>query len=613
MTRASILVVRGDGPDADGLEQHLRGLGYDVCAVAASVDEAVERAAETAPDAALMDLDPAVALDSGAEVNGAAAGMNGVDAGANGPSPEMNGLASARRIGAALHIPVVCLTETADGFGGIFSPPPSTGYPLTFVLKPFDARQLRLSLDTALSLREWEGRHRETRTRLEHRVEEMREHIHMMDVIFNSMEEGVLATDQDGERLAFNVGAVRIGGMREPNNNIDEWAAMHGVYLLDKKTLLPVEENPLVLAMLGRETDDQELFVRNEVQPQGVYISVTGRPLKDISNRQRGGVIVFRDITAQKTADVAMRGAFAEGRVEGVDTILHNIGNAISSVTTGVETIHSELEDDRLVRRLRALSDAIEAHGDDWIDYLQSHPQGRKVRPFILSLAEDISRQNRRLARTVGRVRDRAGHIADIVRTQRWPSGPAAAERNVNLRKTLWDAVRVVQESHADERVRFHVDCAKAPKEVSIHESPFHQMLINVVGNAVQAIRQRRESAALDEEPCVRIQAGSANGSLDVEVTDNGIGFVERDTRKFFAAGYTTKESGTGLGLHSAANFVVGAGGRIEISSPGLGKGATVRIGLRLPPPPRITHSWAEPGGTACEPSVRPMRMLDGV
>ena len=342
MTRASILVVRGGGPDADGLEQHLRGLGYDVCAVAASVDEAVERAAETAPDAALMDLGPAVALGSGAEVNGAAAGMNGVDAGANGPSPDMNGLASARRIGAALHIPVVCLTETADGSGGISSPPPSTGYPLTFVLKPFDARQLRLSLDTALSLREWEGRHRETRTRLEHRVEEMREHIHMMDVIFNSMEEGVLATDQDGERLAFNVGAVRIGGMREPNNNIDEWAAMHGVYLLDKKTLLPVEENPLVLAMLGRETDDQELFVRNEVQPQGVYISVTGRPLKDISNRQRGGVIVFRDITAQKTADVAMRGAFAEGRVEGVDTILHNIGNAISSVTTGVETIHSD-------------------------------------------------------------------------------------------------------------------------------------------------------------------------------------------------------------------------------------------------------------------------------
>lgn len=121
----------------------------------------------------------------------------------------------------------------------------------------------------------------------------MQNHSHMMDVIFNSMEEGVIATDQEGNRLAFNDGAVRIGGLREPNNNIDAWAAIHGVFLLDKKTLLPVDENPLVLAMRGQETDGLELFVRNEVQPQGVYVSVTGRPLKDVCNRQRGASSFF--------------------------------------------------------------------------------------------------------------------------------------------------------------------------------------------------------------------------------------------------------------------------------------------------------------------------------
>ena len=60
------------------------------------------------------------------------------------------------------------------------------------------------------------------------------------------------------------------------------------------------------------------------------------------------------------------------------------------------------------------------------------------------------------------------------------------------------------------------------------------------------------------------------------------MGFAGRDTRKFFAAGYTTKESGSGLGLHSAANFVVGSGGRIDLSSEGVGKGATARVMLRL-------------------------------
>ena len=39
-----------------------------------------------------------------------------------------------------------------------------------------------------------------------------------------------------------------------------------------------------------------------------------------------------------------------------------------------------------------------------------------------------------------------------------------------------------------------------------------------------------------------------------------------------------TKESGTGLGLHSAANFVVGSGGTIEPLSEGIGRGTTMRV-----------------------------------
>ena len=69
-------------------------------------------------------------------------------------------------------------------------------------------------------------------------------------------------------------------------------------------------------------------------------------------------------------------------------------------------------------------------------------------------------------------------------------------------------------------------------------------------------------------------------------MSDNGIGTDEKDTRAFFAAGYTTKETGTGLGLHSAANFAIGSGGQIHLSSDGIGKGATVQVRLRVPPPP---------------------------
>ena len=690
MRNARILVVRTEGPDAEGLDSCLRGMGCNLCAVAASPSEAIATAAEAVPDAAVIDLD----------------------------------LEAAERIGSELDIPVVCLTDGAEGEP---SPTARTAYPLGYVLKPLNGRQLRLSLLTSLSLRERESSHRETRSRLEREIAEIRDRLQMLDVIFNSMEEGLIAADQNGDRLVFNEGAVRIGGKREPNNDIEQWAVLHGIYCLDKETLLPVDQNPLVLAMRGQETDGVEVFVRNEKHPQGVYVSATGRPLTDSCSRRIGGLVVFRDVTERKTteirlqqtirelreqrellqtvfdsiregiivsddsgkplyvnpgaetilgpehivelcreqsgksreqpyyypdrvtpiknedlplpqaifqgefiddmniflrgskhadggiylrmsarallnetggvrggviifrevthemlADEALALAFAQGRLEVVDTVLHNIGNAINSVTTGTETLHRNFMDDRLVRRLNALAEAIEPHGDDWIDYIRNDPQGQKVRPFIIALAQDFARHSRRLARTVERVRGRAQHIADIVRTQKSPGSAGMARKDVNLEHALWDAVKVVRDAIDIQGIKFHVDCAEAPGTVKTQESQFHQLMVNVIKNAVQAVLELAGSDGFKEEPQVRIRASFEGEFLSIEVSDNGIGFVGRDTRKFFAAGYTTKESGTGLGLHSAANFVVGSGGRIDLSSDGIGKGATVRIMLRF-------------------------------
>ena len=55
---------------------------------------------------------------------------------------------------------------------------------------------------------------------------------------------------------------------------------------------------PLARALRGEETDQVELFIRNEHVPDGVFISVTGRPLRDERNQVCGGVVVLRDITS---------------------------------------------------------------------------------------------------------------------------------------------------------------------------------------------------------------------------------------------------------------------------------------------------------------------------
>ena len=97
-----------------------------------------------------------------------------------------------------------------------------------------------------------------------------------------------------------------------------------------------------------------------------------------------------------------------------------------------------------------------------------------------------------------------------------------------------------------------------------------------------EAIDDLGSAVKLDQEPRIRIRAYIEKEFLNLDVTDNGIGIDKKNAKAIFNAGYTTKESGSGLGLHSIANFVIGAGGQIHPLSDGFGQGATMRVKLRL-------------------------------
>lgn len=294
------------------------------------------------------------------------------------------------------------------------------------------------------------------------------------------------------------------------------------------------------------------------------------------------GVITFRNVTDQVVATEALERAFAQGRLDIVDTILHNIGNAINSITIGIETVHQNLMEDHLTRRLCALADAIKARRDDWDDYLKNDAQGQKVMPFILALAEDFTKRNAAWAKTVDRVRDRAKHIADIVRTQKALGNPSVDRKDIDLRDALEDAVKVLQDSIVKRHIGIEIDCKNAPKEIRVQESQFHQMMVNLIKNSVEAIDERITSGGFEEKPRIWIRGYIEESFLGIEVRDNGIGINDEVLKKLFAAGYTTKKSGTGLGLHSAANFVIGAGGQIYPLSDGAGKGTTMHVKLPL-------------------------------
>ena len=390
---------------------------------------------------------------------------------------------------------------------------------------------------------------------LEQTMQELQNQVQLTDTIFNSIGDGVIAADGCGAFKIFNPSAERTLGIGPIDTTPDRWSEDYGFFFPDRVTPFPADELPLARALKGEASDEVEMFVRNLDVPEGAFINVSGRPLQDEEGAEKGGVIVFRDVTHRVIAEEALAQAFAQGRLEIVETILHNIGNAINSVTVGVNVLQENLVRNQLIQRFSALADMVEAHQGGWVDYVRDDPKGQQVLPFMIALATDFAGQNKTVVETLERVSERVTHITDIIRTQKASSQSSMTWKNIDLRQTIMSTLKLQQDSIDKRGIQVHVNCENAPQDIRVQESQFHQMLVNLIKNSIEAIDELIQSGRPNETPRVGIEAYINGDFLCLDVTDNGIGISPEDLKLIFTAGYTTKESGTGLGLYSSANF----------------------------------------------------------
>ncbi len=98
------------------------------------------------------------------------------------------------------------------------------------------------------------------------------------------------------------------------------------------------------------------------------------------------------------------------------------------------------------------------------------------------------------------------------------------------------------------------------------------RVLVNLVGNAVQAIRGSGHVV-------VRARPRSLRGrdGVTVEVTDDGVGIPPENLERIFEPDFSTRTAGTGLGLAMVRRTVDDMGGTVEVESEP-GRGSTFRL-----------------------------------
>ncbi len=304
--------------------------------------------------------------------------------------------------------------------------------------------------------------------------------------------------------------------------------------------------DPEVLAFLNRfiaskDTTDEEFFETEVPGDCTKSISCTAERLNDPDC----ALFVFRDITFinrfkeefRKNESLAQMTTMAAG-------VAHEIKNPLASISIYLQLMDKLMEKNGSMTReearkyLDVVEEEVERINKIAVDFLFA------VKPMKVNLA--------------------ACSVNDVV------------DKTVN----------VVGAELKDKGIKLVIHLATSLPKVFADSALLEQSLLNLVKNAMQAMPEGRK------DPRITISTYIESDMVRISVQDNGCGMTEDQMSKIFEPYYTTKSSGTGLGLTVLFKIMKQHGGDVTVHSV-YGEGSEFILQIPVPQ----TERFRLPGG----------------
>ena len=344
------------------------------------------------------------------------------------------------------------------------------------------------------------------------------------ETVFNAIQEGIIVTDSNGRITYVNEAACELFGLESEDaigKRLDE-----RVRGLDWDALSQSE---------GAISRDMEIFY-----PQNRFINFYIVPLTIehhaaddkivISARQVGHAMILRDITeSRRSAEQTIESERLNALTLLAAGVAHEIGNPLNSLH-----IHLQL----MERKVRELDEKVQADLQESIDVARA----------------EIARLD--------------SIVSQFLRAIR-PSKPQLHPENVNT--IVDEAVRFFAPEIQDRELVVEQELRSDLPLLQLDRDQMKQAFYNVIKNSFEAMKRRG---------VLRIRTDRDDTHVLVSFTDTGIGMSAENLSRVFEPYFTTKSSGTGLGLLIVRRIVREHGGELSIAS-SEGKGLTLTI--RLP------------------------------
>jgi PAS domain S-box-containing protein len=359
----------------------------------------------------------------------------------------------------------------------------------------------------------------------------------LLEVIFENLQEGLVVTDPKMRIVACNARARRWLGIAPHRRVVGE-------------SLLAVIGMPEIFEFLARTDLTQRGTIEEDFHlPRfaGFCLQLTCYPVEKEDGGLSSVVFVLRDVTAARRAETQQRQA---ERIASLATLTAGIAHEMKNPLNSLQ-IHAQLAN-RMIDSVR--------EGEQTVDF-------DRLEASLHAILEETRRMARIVDDFLGAVR---------------PTDPQKAE--VQLRRLVEEVARSFEQECKEKQIRLHVTCDADLPPTLLDGHQIARALADILRNSIEAIEERREEAenangqAREDDITVACRIESDNALI--EIGDTGCGIEPENLSKVFEPYFTTKFSGTGLGLMNVYRIVREHGGRADIESE---RGRMTCVRLRLP------------------------------
>ena len=370
-----------------------------------------------------------------------------------------------------------------------------------------------------------------------------------------------------------------------------------GVRFLSRHLMQPINE---LVGIVNKVADGD--FTSRPKESQLVEIKKLHRAFTDMANSLETYNRYLEERVSQRTLELneknlqlretmrlldeekkkQVQQAYNAGIVEHAISVLHNIGNAITPLAVRLQKLHQNKVESQFSSYLQQLCSLLEQHQSDLGDFFSSS-RGQQFLPFLKQLTQTSDQQKEDELKSMDVMAHQLDHITEIIALQQKYATQQSNTEEIQISQVIDDAMEMMKPAFDKRNIIVLEEVQPELPRIQNDPNKLVQIFMNLFKNSIESIDQCLRAPKEGYQGRVRVGVGTVGvDQLHIYVKDNGQGAEPESLKRAFEFGYSTKKRGSGFGLHDCANFIRFHKGTVELTSEGIGKGATITFTLPI-------------------------------